>query len=243
MTHATNASIEQGEPQIALGMNAEAPASTPVLEAVNVDVVYGEFYALVAANLSVAPGEWVAVTGPSGSGKSTLLQLFAAVDQPTRGSVRFQGVDLANRRHLDRYRRIEVGHVFQLHNLLPHLDAKRNIEIAMFGTHRGRQARSDHATELLSLFELTAQAGHKPPEMSGGERQRVAIARALANNPAVILADEPTGSLDPEGAAKIITVFDRLHRTEGTTIVMVTHDREIASAADRVIQLEGGRIT
>lgn len=242
MTHASNASMGQGEPQVALGMNAESPASTPVLEAVNVGVDYGEFHALVAANLSVAPGEWVAVTGPSGSGKSTLLQLFAAVDQPTSGSVRFQGEDLANRRHLDRYRRIEVGNVFQLHNLLPHLDAKRNIEIAMFGTHQGRQARSDRATDLLSLLELTAQAGHKPPDMSGGERQRVAIARALANSPAVILADEPTGSLDPAGAANIIAVFDRLHRTEGATIVMVTHDREVASAADRVIQLEGGRI-
>lgn len=218
-------------------------ASTPVIEAVDVGVTYGTVRALDGANLAVRQGEWVAVAGPSGSGKSTLMQLFAALDRPTSGQIRFRGQDLNARRHLDAYRRNDIGLVFQLHNLLAHLDARRNVEIAMFGTHRSRVARRRDADDLLARVRLEEQAGRKPPEMSGGERQRVAIARALANRPAVLLADEPTGSLDPESVANVVDVFRQLHRAEGLTIVMVTHDAEVASAADRVVRLEKGRIS
>ncbi|MGH9079989.1 MAG: ABC transporter ATP-binding protein, partial [Acidimicrobiales bacterium] len=204
---------------------------------------YGQVHALSGASLAVAPGEWVAITGPSGSGKSTLIQLCAALDRPTCGLIRFQGSDLGVGRGLDQYRRMQAGLVFQLHNLLPHLDAIRNIEIAMFGTHRNRRARRKRAVELLALVDLQEQAHRTPPEMSGGERQRVAIARALANEPMVVLADEPTGSLDQASVANVVEVFGRLHREEGTTIVMVTHDMDVARAADRIVRCEAGRIS
>ncbi len=214
-----------------------------VIVAVDVEVAYAPVRALDGASLAVHQGEWVAVAGPSGSGKSTLLQLFAALDRPTSGKILFRGHDLGVHRHLDLYRRNDIGLVFQLHNLLAHLDARRNVEIAMFGTGRGRAARRHDADELLSRVRLEEQSARKPPEMSGGERQRVAIARALANRPTVLLADEPTGSLDPESVTNVVDVFRRLHRTAGLTIVMVTHDAEVASAADRVVTLEKGRIT
>ncbi|HEY5109164.1 MAG TPA: ABC transporter ATP-binding protein [Acidimicrobiales bacterium] len=216
--------------------------SVPVLEACAVDVDFGSVRALSGASISIAEGEWVAITGPSGSGKSTLLQLFAALDRPTRGTVRFRGADLAGHVRLDRYRRTQIGLVFQLHNLLPHLDAVRNVEVAMFGTRVGARERRLRALELLDLVELADQAGRRPPELSGGERQRVAIARALANDPGVVLADEPTGSLDPASVDNVMDVLARLHRDEATTIVMVTHDLEVAGAADRVVHCESGRL-
>ena len=232
-------------PVIGRGLSTapSADVATPALiEAVDVKVIYGDVEALAGVTLSVLNGEWVAIEGSSGSGKSTLLQLFAALDQPTAGKVQFRGVDLAEQRHLDRYRRTEVGLVFQLHNLLPHLDARRNVEIAMFGAHRNRRSRGARADALLSLVHLTDQADRKPPAMSGGERQRVAIARALANEPSIILADEPTGSLDPKSVTNVMQVLDHLHKAEGATIVMVTHDSDVAAAADRIVRLEAGLI-
>jgi ABC-type lipoprotein export system ATPase subunit len=214
----------------------------PIIEAHDVHLAYGSVTALDGTDLSVGTGEWVAVTGPSGSGKSTLLSLFAALDEPDRGEVRFRGRPLAGDRHLDHYRRCEVGLIFQLHNLIAHLDALHNVEVAMLGTGRHRTARKRAALELLESVQLGGMADRRPSEMSGGERQRVAIARALANRPAVLLADEPTGNLDPESATNVVDVFRRLHRQEGTTIVMVTHDRAIASAADRTVVLDRGRI-
>src|SRR5579872_741471 len=154
----------------------ESPKPASVIEASDVDVVYGPVWALAGASLTVMPGEWIAITGPSGSGKSTLLQLFAGLDVPTRGKVLFRGADLHRSGSLDHYRRREVGLVFQLHNLLPHLDARQNIEVAMFSTHRGGRQRFERAMELLSSVNLAPQASRRPPEMSGGERQRVAIA-------------------------------------------------------------------
>lgn len=215
---------------------------SPIIEAVDLHVRYGPVTALDGLTLTVRSGEWLAVGGPSGSGKSTLLSLLAALDHPDAGMVRFQGRDLAQERHLDHYRRFGVGLVFQLHNLIAHLDARDNVEVAMFGTGRDRSARRRAADELLTLVQLQTQADRRPAEMSGGERQRVAIARALANRPAVLLADEPTGNLDPDSAANVVDVFRRLHSREGTTIVMVTHDPTVASAADRVVTLEKGRI-
>ncbi len=147
--------------------------------------------------------------------------------------------DLRELPDVNRYRREVVGIVFQLHNLLPHLDARRNIEIAMFGTHRSRRARRIRADQLLAEVDLADKAARKPPELSGGERQRVALARALANEPSILLADEPTGSLDPKSVQQTLKLFERL-REHGITIVMVTHDRDVAAAADRVVPMESG---
>jgi putative ABC transport system ATP-binding protein len=198
--------------------------------------------ALDGAELTVARGEWVAITGPSGSGKSTLLHLLAALDQPTAGTLRVDGDDLRALRDADAYRRQTVGLVFQLHNLLAHLDAAGNLEIAMMGTHRRAPLRRARARELLAEVGLADKAHLRPPELSGGERQRVALARALVNEPRVVLADEPTGSLDPVAVARMLDVFERLRSEHAATLLMVTHDPVVASAADRVVRLEAGRL-
>jgi ABC-type lipoprotein export system ATPase subunit len=216
--------------------------ATPVLEAVDVVKRYGDVSALAGASLAVARGEWVAITGRSGSGKSTLLNLFADLDVPTSGVVRYDGTDLTALDDVDHYRREVVGLVFQLHNLLPHIDAVHNVEIAMLGTHRSRQECRVRSTELLTEVHLDDKAGRRPPELSGGERQRLALARALANDPAIVLADEPTGSLDPEAVAETLTLLDGLRRRHGTTVVMVTHDPEVAAAADRVVTVVRGKV-
>lgn len=223
-------------------VGSEPPGDQLILQAANVDVEYGSVRALAGVSIEIVQGEWLAITGPSGSGKSTLLQLFAALDQPTRGVVKFRDKDLSNAVNLAEYRRTQIGLVFQLHNLLPHLDAVSNVEVVMFGNHIGRHARRSRALELLASVDVIDQAARRPPELSGGERQRVAIARALANAPAVLLADEPTGSLDPASIARVMEAFVRLHEQEGTTIVMVTHDDAVAQQADRMIRIERGSI-
>jgi len=202
----------------------------------------GRSLALDHVDLLVSRAEFVAIAGPSGSGKSTLLHLLAALDQPDSGELTVNGCDLMRGRHLNRYRRREVGLVFQLHNLLPHISAAKNVEVAMFGTGQTATARHRHALELLDAVDLSAKARSRPPELSGGERQRVAIARALANDPAVLLADEPTGSLDSEGVERILALISDLRARLGVTIVMVTHDEHVAAAADRSLTLSDGRI-
>jgi putative ABC transport system ATP-binding protein len=197
--------------------------------------------ALDGANLTVERVEWVAIRGASGSGMSTLLHLLAALEHPTSGRLRVLGVDLDDVHDVDGYRRNTVGLVFQLHNLLPHLDARQNVEIAMMGTQRRARARRARAMELLSEVQLADKALRKPPELSGGERQRVALARALANEPQLLLADEPTGSLDPAAVRQTLELFARLRDEHGVTIVMVTHDADVATVADRVVWLEAGR--
>lgn len=219
-----------------------ARPEVPIIEAIDVRVAYGPVVALDGLSLTVQSGEWLAVDGPSGSGKSTLLSVLAALDHPDAGSIRFKGRDLSAERHLDRYRRFDVGLIFQLHNLVPHLDARQNVEIAMLGTGRHHSARRHAADELLAGMQLETMASRRPAEMSGGERQRVAIARALANHPALLLADEPTGNLDPEAAKNVVDVFRHLHSREGMTIMMVTHDPAVAAAADRVVTIDRGRI-
>jgi ABC-type lipoprotein export system ATPase subunit len=224
------------------GAPASFAATQPIIEALDVHLAYGTLAALDGATLAVQSGEWVAVSGPSGSGKSTLLSLLAALDHPDSGVIRFRGEDLSKNGHLDRYRRRDVGLVFQLHNLIPNLDARCNVEIAMLGSGRHRAARRQRADALLEQMELGSLATRRPSEMSGGERQRVAIARALANEPALLLADEPTGNLDPAAAANVVDVLRGLHRAGETSIVMVTHDPSVAAAADRQVIIERGRI-
>lgn len=202
----------------------------------------GLIRALDGVSLRVDRGELVAVTGPSGGGKSTLLHLIAALDVPTSGVVRVDGVDLRKVRSAAEFRRTHIGLVFQLHNLLPHLTAVQNVEVAMFGTHRRRRERTEHAREMLAAVGLLSGAERVPTKLSGGERQRVAIARALANDPALLLADEPTGSLDTAGVARVLDVLARLRAERDLTIVLVTHDPVVAAAADRVVQLVDGRV-
>ena len=198
--------------------------------------------ALDDVTLTVVPGEWVAITGASGSGKTTLLQLFAALEVPTKGQIVYRGQNLARLHDLNHYRRRAVAIVFQLHNLLPHLDVRGNIEVVMYGTHQNRHQRVEKVNDLLDALDLIDQAERKPPELSGGERQRVAIARALANDPEALLADEPTGSLDPDHVEQLLRFFELLNREHHMSIVMVTHDAEVARRADRIVGLEAGRV-
>jgi ABC-type lipoprotein export system ATPase subunit len=202
----------------------------------------GRVRALNGVDLTVAPGEFVAISGPSGCGKSTLMHLLAALDDPTSGSIIVNGASLSDDRHLDRYRRDQVGLVFQLHNLLPNLTALQNVEVAMMGTKSSRHDQRQRAVATLGEVGLGERLTNRPPELSGGERQRVAIARALANQPQIILADEPTGSLDTESVDGVLDLLQRLRRDHGITIVMVTHDAHVAATADRVIRMRDGRV-
>jgi len=201
----------------------------------------GPVSALAGVDLTVDYGEMVAITGPSGCGKSTLLHLLAAIDFPTTGSVIVAGHDLAHVDDLSGYRRREVGLVFQFHNLLPQLPALSNVELPMFGTQRSARQRKARARELLADVDLSYCEQRLPTELSGGERQRVAIARALANEPKILLADEPTGSLDSASTTRFLELLKRLS-AEGMTIVLVSHDSEVAAHAHRVIEMRDGRV-
>ena len=216
--------------------------SDTIIEVADVSKFYdhGKVAALRDANLRVERGEFVALVGPSGCGKSTLLHLVAALERPSKGTILVDGKDLAARRDRNRYRRLDVGLVFQLHNLIPRLNARENVELAMFGTQRSRQARRERAESLLASLGLAGLAGREPPRLSGGERQRVAIARAVANNPRILLADEPTGSLDAAGADVVLAILEQQRRDNGTTVLMVTHDLAVAGRADRTVQLHDG---
>jgi putative ABC transport system ATP-binding protein len=223
-------------------ITAEEPANRPVIELEDVVKRYpGGVMALNHLDLVIAKAEFVAISGPSGCGKSTLLHLIAALDRPTSGSVKVNGRDLTKVRDLSYYRRNEVGLVFQLHELLPRISVLANIEIAMYGTRRGSRARQQRARELLAEVDLEGRGDRLPTQLSGGERQRVAIARALANEPGILLADEPTGNLDSESALRIMELFGRVRRN-GVTILLVTHDEEMAAMADRNDRIESGRL-
>jgi putative ABC transport system ATP-binding protein len=218
-------------------------SENPAIQITEVVKVFdaGLIRALDGVSMTVAQKEYVALTGPSGCGKSTLLHLIAALDVPTSGSIVVNGRDLRDVDG-DTYRRNEVGLVFQLHHLLPQLNALQNVEVAMFSnglTHMNQRGR---AYQLLKAVGLETKARTRPPRLAGGERQRLAIARALANQPSIILADEPTGSLDTDSAERILQLFEQLRRDRGVTIVMVTHDAHVALTADRVIPMRDGRV-
>jgi ABC-type lipoprotein export system ATPase subunit len=207
--------------------------------------VYGDgaqVRALDGVNLRVARGEFISVMGPSGSGKSTLLNMLGALDRPTSGQVLVNEEDLTAVRDLDAFRARTVGFVFQLHNLIPTLTARENVEVPMRGQPIGAGDRHQRARELLGLVGLAERMNHLPNQLSGGERQRVAIARSLANEPALILADEPTGDLDSQSGAEVIALMDQLNHELGTTIVVVTHDPAVARQTNRVLVMRDGNI-
>ena len=202
----------------------------------------GRIVALDGMDFEVRAGEFVAVMGPSGCGKSTLLHLIAALDEPDTGSIHVAGHGLESGRSLPHFRARHVGLIFQLHNLLPSLTARENVEIPMFELGLGARERSRRAGALLDLVELTDRFDNRPAELSGGERQRVAIARALANDPPILLADEPTGSLDSRAGRHILDLIERLRHERELTVVMVTHDEGVADRADRIVRMLDGRV-
>ncbi len=224
-----------------LGQTVRAPAVDLVEVCKYFDA--GAVKALDGLSLRVERGESVAVSGPSGCGKSTMLHLIAALDVPTSGTIRVGGADISLERDLPRYRRRHIGLVFQLHNLLPQLSARQNVEIAMFGTGLGARERRDRARALLADVGLEEMEDRLPTRLSGGERQRVAIARALANRPELLLADEPTGSLDEISVERVLELLSRLREEHpGMTLILVTHDARVAQAADRIVSLRAGRL-
>ncbi|MFN8222600.1 MAG: ABC transporter ATP-binding protein [Gaiellales bacterium] len=214
----------------------------PLIRADNLVKRYegGRISALAGMSLTVAPGEFVGIVGPSGCGKSTLLHLLAALERPDAGTLVVAGHDLTSHRALNHYRARHVGIVFQLHNLLPNLTAAENVQIPMFETGLPAGRRQARAIELLGMVGLADRLDNKPTELSGGERQRVAIARALANEPPLVLADEPTGSLDSKAGSQVLDLLERVRAEQGVTLVLVTHDTRIAARAERLVEMLDG---
>jgi putative ABC transport system ATP-binding protein len=203
----------------------------------------GDVRALNGVSIGVRPGEFLAITGPSGCGKSTLLNLLGALDRPDAGEVFFEGQPLSARRDLDRFRARQIGFVFQSFFLLPALTARENVQVPMFeGPPRSARERAAKADELLELVGMAHRAGHRPTKLSVGERQRVALARAMANDPAVLLADEPTGNLDSDNAGAVLDLLAAFQRDRGLSMVVVTHSPEVADRADRVVRMRDGRV-
>jgi putative ABC transport system ATP-binding protein len=207
--------------------------------------VYGDgqqIHALDGVSFSVRTGEFVSVMGPSGCGKSTLLNMLGALDRPTSGQVIINGQDMSQLRDVDSFRARTVGFVFQLHNLIPTLSSAENVEVPMQGQGLSPAQRRQRAAELLALVGMQDREHHLPGQLSGGQRQKVAIARALANQPAILLADEPTGNLDSQSGDEVMGLLSNLHSQQGMTIFVVTHDMNIARRTHRVLVMKDGRI-
>lgn len=200
--------------------------------------------ALGGVDISINQGEFVAIVGPSGCGKSTLLNLLGGLDQPTKGNVILDGQDIAqlSEEQLASLRRQKMGFIFQRHDLFPELTARENIEFPLLLGGKLPVERKKRAGDLLGQIGLAEKADHLPDELSGGQQQRVGIARALANNPQILLADEPTGNLDSATSAEIINILIQLTRNQGLTLIMVTHDPEVAEQADRKLTLRDGHL-
>lgn len=217
---------------------------TPVFEAIDVKKEYdaGQVQALRGVDFRISEGEYVAIIGQSGSGKSTLLQMLGALDHPTSGQLLYRGKSLAEMRDLAAYRAREIGFIFQAFHLLPTFTALENVQIPMFEIGRSASERKKRAIELLKAVGLEHRLHHFPSKLSGGERQRVAIARSLANGSSVLLADEPTGNLDSENADHVLDLLNRLRQERNFTLVLVTHDMDIARQASRTIHMKDGHI-
>jgi putative ABC transport system ATP-binding protein len=221
----------------------EAKQGVPLFEAVGLERVYpdGAVHALRGVSLKVERGESVAITGPSGCGKSTLLHLLGGLDEPSAGEVRYEGTPLSAL-DLDNYRARQVGFVFQAFYLMPTLTAIENVQVPMFEAAISRHERVARAARLLDDVGLSHRRNQLPSHLSGGERQRVAIARALANEPAALLADEPTGNLDSASQDEVLKLLQKLRQERTLTLLIVTHSPDVAAAADRNIRLRDGKI-
>jgi putative ABC transport system ATP-binding protein len=203
----------------------------------------GDVHALNGVTIGVREAEYVAITGPSGCGKSTLLNILGTLDVPDSGQVHFRGEPLSRRSNLDQFRARQIGFVFQSFFLLPTLTARENVQVPMFeGPPLPARERAKKADGLLELVGMARRANHKPTQLSVGERQRVALARSLANDPALLLADEPTGNLDSENANLVLDLLTALQRDRRLTLVMVTHSPEVAERADRVVRMKDGKV-
>jgi putative ABC transport system ATP-binding protein len=204
----------------------------------------GSVNALGGVSLVVHESEFVAIMGRSGCGKSTLLNMLGALDRPDSGEVYFRGATLSNARDLDRFRARQIGFVFQSFFLLPTLSARENVQVPMFeGPPLSTRARAKKADELLDLVGLAGRASHRSSQLSVGERQRVALARSLANDPVLLLADEPTGNLDSENAERVLDLLVRLKHERNLAMLIVTHSSEVAARADRIVRMKDGHVT
>ncbi|MDR0531709.1 MAG: ABC transporter ATP-binding protein [Oscillospiraceae bacterium] len=203
-----------------------------------------ELSVLKGMTLGIEAGSFVSIVGQSGSGKSTLMNILGALDRPTEGEYLLDGVAVAQLQddELSQIRNQKIGFVFQTFNLIPRISALANVELPLFYKGAGRRERRERAMELLRLVGMEDRMEHQPNELSGGQKQRVAIARSLANNPSIVLADEPTGALDTETGNMVMDIFRRIHREERRTIVLITHNEELAKQTDRIITIRDGQI-
>lgn len=219
-----------------------------VLKTEKLDKVYRlgkrKVRALSDVSLQIKKGDFISIMGPSGSGKTTLLNMLGCLDKPTLGKVILDGIDVTEvpEKDLHKIRKNKVGFVFQTFNLMPWLNALENVELPMEGTKKSRGERQKRARELLEMVGLSERQEHRPHRLSAGEQQRVAIARALANDPAIVLADEPTGNLDSKTSSQIVTLLGKLSTDQATTIIMVTHDSHVAGRAGRMLFLNDGKL-
>lgn len=222
----------------------EPPSNPCLAEAIAVTRSYenGRVKALRGVNLQIEKGDFVAITGASGSGKTTLLQMLGGLDTPDSGEIRFRGQTLSSMGDLSSFRAQQVGFVFQSFHLLATLSACENVQVPMVESPLSRKDREQRAIQLLEQVGLGERVQHRPSELSGGERQRVAIARSLANDPDLLLADEPTGNLDRESTTMVMELLSRIHRANGTTLVLVTHDPSTADYARRRIVMSDGMV-
>lgn len=211
----------------------------------NITKSFGSLQVLKGIDLHINKGEIVSIVGPSGAGKTTLLQIIGTLDKPDSGSIVIDGIDVSNlsKAKLSDFRNRHLGFVFQFHQLLPEFTALENIMIPAFIAGTSQSEAKERAMELLKFMGLEDRAGHKPNELSGGEKQRVAVARALVNKPAVILADEPSGSLDSKNKAELHQLFFDLRDKFGQTFVIVTHDESLAATTNRTIHMKDGLIS